>query len=605
MTPRSTIGVHSIANHSLRRSVVLAGIACMVGCISVPEKDAPQCRTVADCEQTAGEVCEEGVCWGDPPQGALAAIIGPPGDANDLVPAELPEFSIPDHGYMPELVLGTPVTIRGQVLRECVLPCQTETPVESIISVTRASSFAGGPGLTLIEKTKSDGTFTLNLPLTRLGQSGRANDPPYAVTISPADRGPFRSTLSSVSAEELPPMRVPLIATKDTAITFRLPGSNLATVEGRLLDSAGASLPGYRIVARGRWQAAESISEVSTVAVTGIDGSYRLQLAENLVEKVAIRAEPPATQPSAGTLEVSDIDPQASATGVDFRLPLNERAAVTLSIPVEASDSGGQVTPVDGIAVRLHYEIESGASSQVVRYEVEGTTKGGRVTLVVVPGVLGTDWTYRLRMLPPADSRLAAVFDRPLVVGAGGEQPTMRLAERVRISGVLYDQYGALMKGVSLTARPSRSFLQQLDSAKRTFVNEIAATTASTSKTGEFVVWADPSFAAVPARYSLTFQPPEGQFQPTWTDATEIMIPSDDGIRNVDAGEIRSPEASHVHGLITNPGGRPVANGQLLIYRLDGNCAAEAAGCNSTAQLIGRGVADDDGIVRITLPKSP
>jgi hypothetical protein len=581
-----------------------APLSALIGCISVPDEETPRCARSSDCDQAAGEVCEEGICWGDPPALPLAAIIGPPGDAKDLVPAELPMLDIPSHGWMPELVLGTPVTIRGRVLRECLLPLCPAEPVEAVIGVTRPSSFPGGPGLSMVARTDSDGNFSLALPLTRLGQPNRADDLPYNVTISPADRGATRSRLFSADAEELPPRRMSLIATQDTTIELRLPSDNLPAVSGRIVDGAGAALAGYRVVARGRWTSGEPQAEVSTVAVTAVDGSYSLALADGLKDTVIVHAEPPASRPGAAVLEIADVGATTDSSNVNFSLPANERAPVAMNIPVEASDSGGQVMPVDGVAVRLRYELRNDATGQTARYDVEGTTKNGRVTLLVVPGVTGADWSYRMNMLPPADSRLGAVFDRPAVIGLGGEYPTVRLDERVRIAGVLVDDRGEPMNGVTLTARPSRSFLQEIDSAKRSFVDEIAATTATTSKSGEFVVWADQSIAGVAARYSLTMQPPESEFVPTWTHAVDVLIPEGAGVRNVNIGELAAPEAANVHGRIINPGGRPVAKGRVLIYRLDGGCVA-SAGCSGTAQLIGSGVSDGEGVVRISLPKAP
>ena len=50
------------------------------GCLSVPEGPIPQCETSADCDRAHGEVCEEGVCWGNPPAGPFAAIVSPPSE---------------------------------------------------------------------------------------------------------------------------------------------------------------------------------------------------------------------------------------------------------------------------------------------------------------------------------------------------------------------------------------------------------------------------------------------------------------------------------------------------------------------------------------------
>jgi hypothetical protein len=576
----------------------LAALAS-AGCLSVPDEDEPQCRRASDCDQAVGEVCEEGVCWGDPPSVPLAAIVGPPGDAKDLVPAELPELFIPEHGWMGDLVLGTPVTLRGRVLRECILPCP-ETPVEATISVTRPSSFPGGPGLSLVEKTASDGSYVLHLPLTRT----RPEDPPYTVVVSPADRGAVRSSMltAAAAAEELPPLMRSVIASRDAQLNFLLPSTNLPTIDGRVVDGAGDGLAGYRVVARGRWAQGASEAEVSTVAVTAADGSYHLILSESLVGKVSVRAEPPATSIGAATMEMSNLDATGAVTGVLLRLPANQRPAVSLTLPVEATDSGGAPLSGDGFAVRLLYELVSG--NQTTRYKVEGSIKSGTVTLTVVPGVTGEDWIYRLRMLPPVDSRLTAVFDRPLVIGAGGMKPPLRLAERVRVTGVVVNERGVAVKGMTLTARPSLSFLLDLDEPRRALVDELGATTATTSKNGEFVVWADQLIAGLPARYSFTFQPPADELSPTWTHTQEISMPPVEGVPTLEVGVLSAPEASNVHGRISNPGGRPVAKGRVLIYRLDSACMETQQGsCASTATLLGRGVADDEGVVRISLPK--
>ncbi len=581
----------------------IGALGALGACIDVPDEQEPQCERSADCDQPAGEVCEEGVCWGDPPDVMMAAIVGPPGDADDLVPAEIPQLFIPAYGFMPELVLGTPVSIRGRVVRECELPgCTVPTAVKATIRITRPSSFPGGPGLSIVEETGPDGNFTLNLPLTRMGRPGLGDDPAYSVTISPADRGATRPTLFAGEAEILPPRRMSVVALQDTSMTLSLPAENLPVVQGKLVDGAGVGRAGYRVVARGRWVDGEPLGEVSTVAVTAADGSYRLSLAEGLFGTVVVRAEPPATSAGAAILELEAVDP-TGATGLELRLPANELPPVPLSLTVKVPDGGGEMPPVKGVAVRLRYELREGASDQTATYTVEGSTgENGTVALVAIPGVVGTSWSYRLSMVPQADSLLAAVYDEPVIVGAGGPLSVPSLARRVSITGVLTDGRDA-MKDVTLTVRPSRSFLLALDKERRTFVDEIAATTATTSKNGEFVVLADPVIAGSPARYSLSFQPPENQFIPSWTHPVEVAIPTGVGESSVDIGEVLTVEAANVHGRIINPGGRPVAKALVVIYKLDASCVT--AGCSGTAQVIGRGVADEDGMVRIALPKFP
>jgi hypothetical protein len=572
----------------------LGAVVALGACIGVPDEEKPQCERASDCDQPAGEICEEGVCWGDPPRAALALIVGPPAGADDLVPAENPMLVIPSHGFLSDLVLGIPVTIKGRVLRECAMPC-TPTPVQATLRITRPSSFPGGPGLTIIEETDSAGAFTLHLPLTHSGET------PYSITLSPKDRGAARPTLFAGDAEEVPPQRMTLIADRDTTITLTMPTVNLPVVSGRLLDGNGNGIRGYRMVARGRWSADEPMTEVSTVAITAADGSYQLALADQLVGEATVRAEPPMAGSPAATLEMEEIDVVDGQTGVDLRLPAGERPAVPLTMTVRVPDGGGEMPPVKGVTVRVQYELRDPGSPQLATYSVAGTTdEDGLVSFYAIPGAGAESWTYRLSMVPQADSLLAAVFDQPLVIGNGGPLAVPPLARRVSITGVLTTGTRA-MKDVTVTVRPSRTFLQQLDDERRTFVHEIAATTTTTSKNGEFVAWADPMIAGVPARYSLSFQPPESQFHPSWTHVEEVSIPTLPGTDSVDVGTVFTVEAANIRGRVTNPGGRPVAKAIVAIYKLDYSCLT--AGCSGTAEVIGRGVADDDGMIRISLPK--
>lgn len=573
-------------------SSLLSLTAISAGCIGVPSEEKPQCKQTSDCDQPAGEVCDEGVCWGDPPLYPMAVVVGPPAGAEDLVPSESPMFSVPSHGYLPELVLGTPVTIRGKVLRGCEMPGCVQQPVAATLRVTRPSSFPGGPGLAIVAETDAAGSYTLHLPLTQSG------DPAYSVTISPSDRGATRSTLFADAAEVVPPRHMTLNANRDTTVNITLPVLG-PTVSGRVFDGNGNGMAGYRVVARGRWDEAEPMAEVSTVAVTAADGSYQLTLSEELRGDAVVRATPPMAGPAA-TLEMEEIDSVDGETAVDLRLPAGERVPVPLTMYVRVPDGGGELPPVKGVTVRARYQLREPGSPQTVTYSVEATSgEDGLVGFYAVPGAGAEDWTYRLSMVPQADSLLAAVFDLPLLIGAGGPLQVPPLARRVSITGVLTTGTKA-MKDVTLTVRPSRTFLQQLDNDRRTFVDAIAATSTTTSKNGEFVAWADPMIAGVPARYSLSFQPPEGQFHPSWTHYEEVSTPSEPGIDSVDIGTIFSVEPSNVRGRVVNPSGRPVPKAIVVIYKLDYSCLS---GCSGTAEVLGRGVADDDGMVRISLPK--
>jgi len=74
---------------------------------------------------------------------------------------------------------------------------------------------------------------------------------------------------------------------------------------------------------------------------------------------------------------------------------------------------------------------------------------------------------------------------------------------------------------------------------------------------------------------------------------------------SMNAGPFIAPEAARVHGRITDPTGRALSGGELRIFRQGQaqTCANSAATCVSAAVLLGRGTADDEGVVRLTLPR--
>ena len=116
------------------------------GCLSVPGQQQPACTADSDCGGT-GEVCQEGMCWGDPPMGTFAATLGPPSDSASVVQTEIPALAIPSDGWLGDVVLEAPVTLSGRIEAYCpgAMTC-TNASLPATITITRAPRFAGGPG---------------------------------------------------------------------------------------------------------------------------------------------------------------------------------------------------------------------------------------------------------------------------------------------------------------------------------------------------------------------------------------------------------------------------------------------------------------------------
>src|SRR5262249_34698510 len=95
----------ALPTHGSRRAVVIAhvlpqvsggivmriaALVLLAGCLEVPKAPGQECATNSDCNTAAGEVCDEGVCWGNPPTGMFAATVSPPAVREELVATEIP-----------------------------------------------------------------------------------------------------------------------------------------------------------------------------------------------------------------------------------------------------------------------------------------------------------------------------------------------------------------------------------------------------------------------------------------------------------------------------------------------------------------------------------
>jgi hypothetical protein len=159
--------------------VLRFALVWITGCLSVPDGPAPMCKITSDCDRAHGEVCEEGVCWGNPPPGPFAAVVSPPSTRHDLSPREIPQLAIPDFGLMSDLTLDASLQLSGRIAAFCPPPMMVCDPIAgATITVSRRSQFQGGPGFKTVANVDAD-SFSILVPRTRPG------DDPYTVTIVP------------------------------------------------------------------------------------------------------------------------------------------------------------------------------------------------------------------------------------------------------------------------------------------------------------------------------------------------------------------------------------------------------------------------------------
>jgi hypothetical protein len=587
--------------------LLLPSTAFLVACISSPAKPGAMCQSTDDC--ASGEVCQEGTCWGNPPMGTFAAEVIPPGDRSDLVTSEIPLLAIPQNGWLGAVTLPTPVTFSGRVEAYCApgnTTCMT-TSLGATITVTRQSGFAGGPDFRDVITAKdavARGTNSFSAPLPMTG----ATDSPFIVSIVPDGRADQPPTSGISPAMIAPPMHTTLTATQSASTIFVLGSAQTQTITGMLTDGTHA-LSKYRVVAIGQWDATSPLTEVSTVAYSS-DGTFHLLVADGVYGPVEIVAKPYGTGVVAPILHLGSVLPGATQALVAQPAGLGNPLSVTMKI-VGVAGNGG-VAPVGGarVIVTGTYDPMLGGTRAVLSVEAI-TGDDGLAHLDLLDGTTFRA-TYKLRVIPPAGANVGVIYDQPLPLDATpGTQtlPDVRLPARIALSGTLVDSGGNALANVSVTARPSLRFMWTLDAAAQQFLAEIPAATFVTPETGDFAVWVDPFVANVWGHYDLAFEPATGATAPSWT-WPDVEIPRVQNLTSQPVGTLDVPDAAFIHGQLSDPSGMPIPTGELRVFGVTTDLSLcsqvpnPPANCVIPAELLGHGTADDQGVVRLTLPRS-
>lgn len=572
-------------------------LALVAGCVSVPEAPQPMCNKTSDCDEDHGEVCDEGVCWGNPPRGLFAAVLAPPSTRQDLVPRELSQIALGDDGWLGNLALDPAVRLTGRIVAFCPPPmtgCEADT-LPATLTVTRPSQFQGGPAFKTVA-TVDAGASGFSIPVPR----ARPGDSPYTVTVVAGAGVEMQG--GSTAALPLPPLHFEVPMLDNTTVKTELGGLDLPVLSGTLTDAAGRGLAQYRVAALGRWDAMSPAVEVSTVDFTDASGAYAVTLSDGLFGTVELVARPTG-KAVAPTVHLANIDSSRSSSR-SVMVPTTLGVPRTVTVEVTGVNRSGMITPVSGALVSVAGSATKTQTSFTVNDD-ESTDDKGSATLQLLDGV-DLVGTYRLSITPPAGSSLGVVFDQKLV---NLTAINFRLGARVALRGKILDSAGNPLSSVSITARPSLRFLWTLDAGPQAFVAAIpAATEVTTPDTGEFVVWIDANVAQVWGHYDLLIEPPPTARAPALLKS-EVEVPRDSTLDAVSLGEITLPEAAFIHGRVTTPTGDLLDGAELKLYQVSTalslctEVAHAPVSCPIPAQLRGRGTSDNGGIVRLTLPR--
>lgn len=573
-----------------------------VGCLSVPPEEAPMCESSSDCDQGNGEICAEGVCWGDPPDGVYAARIGPPSNLTGVAPTEITSVEIADNGWFTtNLRLERPVVLSGTVVHDCAeAPCPA---IAATITVTRPSRIVGGPAfVATTHTTEESSAFSIEVPRAEPGED-------YSVVVTPD-----RAAAVAIPLDDVAPIRRIINPTDHVAdFDLRL-GAPGRVVRGVVVDYGGQPLEGATVVVRGRWDETTSTVTLSSLGAVDADGAFAINLPDNTFDPDAKLVVVPPDDAYMFRPTLSMLLDLSVAGEVVEVAPIEVPylgATQTISLPITGTTAMGVVEPVVDAEVRLV------ASAVIPRppgdpitavYEVEETTgPDGRAQMAVVASPL---LTYELHVKPPAagGAGFATIYGTPFEIADGTAQPVIHLVNQVAVRGRLFTADGHPAAGVVVTAIPNAYYAATLSEELQQRLDEVVSTSETTNANGEFAVFIDPEIdEGFTPQYDVMFEAPQASLVPNW-QLQALNIDRTDGF---DMGDVFLPEAAYVRATVTDPDELLLAGAEVRLYEIPTEIlpcgevfgpAEDDPVCAQKAILRSLGVSDERGEVHLVLP---
>lgn len=615
-----------------RRSFyALAYLVALSGCLDEVHDQPPfppMCDTSADCDQAHGEVCDEGVCWGNPPAGATfaATLIGPDG-ADDLVRTDV-TLAIASDGTVTGMQFADTITVSGRVTLACGPNddpqfCDPTTSISAQLRISRPSDVTGLPDFTRTI-TASDGAvagdtaFTVTLPKLAEGAE------PYQVQIIPQASQPTNKTQGPSPQELAPPTRVEIDGTSDESdVDWVLgdPATNKIVI-GRVVDAAQRGVPGMQVYAMGRWQDGDSLARSSSISTTDDTGVFAFRVPIDMLDLYDVVVAPPPGM-VAPTLRAKDLyipdpdvieSPDNTVMIDDLAMPSYPQAA-SFVVPVSGTNTAGSEVPVAGAEVRLTTTLLDSGGITATYTATGSTDPNGEVELQLIPGG-ASNRTYEVRVISPPDSSHASLDGKLLDVGPGNASglsvlPRVTLDSRLLVAARVLNDQGAPIEGATINTDLSLPFRLTLPEELQGELESFKLPSATTDDNGVFTLWLDPSVVGLAAFYDLAIVPPAGAATPRWS-LQDLAI--DDLANKPPPGtsgglDLWLPPPSFARGTIHAPDGSAVSDAEVWLYELptDNSVCADLplpAGqdCTVPARLRGLWHSRKSGVVWMVLP---
>lgn len=606
-------------------------LGCLVsgGCLGAldDEGSAPMCHSDTDCNSEAGEVCDEGICWGNPPTGVkFAVVLVPPEDRPDLAGTELEPLDVAADGWISRLSFAEAIAVEGRVTLACsegLAPptCGSDSSLAAQIHVTRPGAVVGGPDYsrsTVAHAGVAPGESAFSLALPRL-PSARI---PYQVAVFPSDDGlgarGAGALAGTLAAELAPPLRFWLAGTRsvpDAEWVLGDPGQ-LVLVSGAVRDAAQRGIANMQVFLLRRTASGGS-ERVSSIAMTGDDGAYTIRILRDATDvplELQVTPGPGTVAPAwvqRGLAVPAPTGPSPAAVALaDIVMP-SYPAPSAYVLPIKGSASGGGLEPIAGAEVSMTTVLFQSADT-VVTFSAHGISDvEGNTPLQLIPGNLA----YRARISPPPTAEHGAAFELSVQVGypSGTGQSFLQpvaLSRRVAVSGVVTSASGSPVAAAQITAIPSAALRLQLPDPEVAAIDMLQPPSTTTDATGEFVLWLDAQLGGTAAAYDLELVPPSGSRAPRWSlDGIPIQAAAGSDHQSQDLGQLELPAPAYARGVVTTPGGDAVPRAEVRLYQLppDNYCTLlnlpPETTCKPPVRLRGLWRSDENGVVRLVLPR--
>ena len=591
------------------RSLALVGAGVFLsgsGCIALESpEDFGMCDRASDCD--LGEQCDEGICWGNPPDSTFAAILLPPVDGPlELAPTVIPELRIGNDGSIDDLAFAEPALITGRVVLDCgetpTLECDPRTSIAARITFTQASAIPGQPPYTRTVFSEAgldieQPSFAIALP---------RSDQPYHVEVLP--NAVAGDVASEVAVALAPPTSLELTPSQDIQVEWHL-GSPDTHREfyGRVIDSLELPLPDMQVFAVAAGAPMSADERISSITATDESGFFTLAMVageEKPFDLIAISS----TDNSVPALRVrgrDPIDPFAqdpvdvgSLVMPPYGLPQQ------YTVPVRGIDNNGDKAAIAGATVRVTTILSAAEDDTIATFSsVAYTDELGDASLQLIPGN-NSNRVYIADIEPLDDSHHATLHGYTLDVGAsqGGFLEEVSLEARVAVGGEIRTADGMPAAGTTVEARLAAGFRSELEAHERALVERLHLPSTVTDQSGLFVIWLDQSLAERDAVYSLRLTPADPLA--ALSSVPEVDAGEENEFGTVELPVIELPTASYARGVITTDDGTPVPGAELRLFELVTDEAACEGGPQPCVSLFrGLSDADDDGEVMVILPE--